>query len=144
MAEKKYIVALKWVSILPWAMFVCFIVHLISKFLTIVEHYWWEDGSDDSLIYLFTIYIQEPIVGGAASMAAFVIAGSAIAPKYNREVGLVLMILALCITFVSIFIANVIQHKYMSNVGLVASIVGSILGYIYVLENNKTQHEKLV
>ena len=79
--KKYFVTVLKWIVVLPWAMLACLIVHLISKFLTFAEHNWWNDGNNESLSYLFTLYVQEPIIGGFASMATFVIAGSSIAPK---------------------------------------------------------------
>jgi len=126
-----------WIAILPLSILSTITVHILNKILTYQEQLWFGSLDVESLSYKFTYFLQEPIIEGFATMFVFVIAGSLIAPKHNKKVALILMILSCCIACISLYIVNFIQFNYMSNIGLVSGIIGAILGYLYIYKNKK-------
>jgi hypothetical protein len=112
---------LKWIAVLPVSVLAYALATLIWQVLPLLTapmH-----GDPNPLIN----FIHTNVITPAIAAAAFVCAGTFIAPNYKKATALILTILICMIAGASLFVVNAITEKYLSNIEIVAEIVGSVI-----------------
>ena len=126
--------ALKWITVLPVSVLALILANLIWRLLhSITASRYIDPDSWLNLIFF-------DIMSSAIAAAAFVYAGTYIAPNYKKETALILTIFISMISGASLFIVNIMTEEYFSNIEIIAGIIGAILCY---LEIQRTENEKL-
>lgn len=124
--------ALKWLAVLPASLLANISMYFIWRFLYLMVI--------DPSSRFNSIYID--ILSSSIAGAAFVYAGTYIAPNYKKETALVLTILISMISGASIFIVNVIIADYFSNIGIIAGIVGAVACYFEIQRSEKEKEKE--
>jgi hypothetical protein len=109
---------LKWIAVFPVSLLAYALVTLVFSLLPSLSGY-----DPNPLIY----FVHTNVITPAIAAAAFVCAGTFIAPNYKKGTALILTILLCMIAGASLFVVNVITEKYFSNIEIVAEIVGAII-----------------
>uniref|UniRef100_UPI0040489416 hypothetical protein n=2 Tax=Roseivirga sp. TaxID=1964215 RepID=UPI0040489416 len=123
--------ALKWIAVLPASLLALILSNLIWRLL----HSLTASRYIDTDSWLNLIFVD--IMSSALASAAFIYAGTFIAPNYKKETALVLTILISMISGASLFIVNVMTAEYFSNVGIIAGIVGAVACYFEIQQSEK-------
>ena len=138
MSKEKWNNVFRWVGVLPLSVASMYVASFINKILVGFELNYIGIDDVDSFMYIVFEYFQSKIIGNIFILAIFVISGSILAPKHNKIVSLVLMVVGISVSSVSIFIVNFISFEYLENIPLIASVLGCISGYLYINDKYKT------
>jgi len=122
---------LKWIAVLPASLLAFVLSNLIYRFLHKITAFEYID------VHSWSNLVFVDIISSAISSAAFVYAGTFIAPTYKKETALILTVLISMMSGASLFIVNVITAKYFSNIGIISGIVGAIICYFEILRKEK-------
>lgn len=129
MLSERNLFLLRWFLVLPGAILIYILATGLIGFLANLNIISSNIDEDSWTV----IYILPALVSGA-SAAAYIYYGAMIAPKANKKIALILLLLLTLYIGFTVFSALILR-EYKVFVQIISTIVGGLFGY-YALEEN--------
>lgn len=132
MMKNNFIIVLRWVGVLPFAVASYLIGYAFYKLIFALQIWLDFGGNADSFLnkYFFAAFAAG--IGGFL----FVTFPSMLAPTGKKYVSLILLILLAMFMGIAVF-AGILQEHALGILEGVASVVGAVIAYIQILEPDK-------
>ena len=122
---------LKWIGVLPIAI----LALILSNALWRILHGLTASRYIEPDSWLNIIFVE--VMSAALSSAAFIYAGTWIAPKYKKETALILLIILSMLFGALLLAANFLKGDYFSNIGLISGIIGAVMCFFEIQNKEK-------